>query len=77
MNNWIKPTELPNDFWQECFVSIYDGVDILTEINWVKVVNDKAFWYSETQLEWFSFRPDIEARIFVIEYPKITQEYFK
>lgn len=19
--NWLKPTELPNDFWQECFLA--------------------------------------------------------
>ena len=74
---WIKPAELPNHFWEECFVSIYDGVGIFTEIQYVKKVGKNAFWYAETEREWFSFRNDIEARVMVIGYPKITEEDFK
>lgn len=75
--NWIKPTDLPDGFWEECFVSIYDGVDIFTEINYVKKVETNTFWFSETEHEWFSFRNDIEVRVMVLEYPKITEEDFK
>lgn len=77
MNNWLKLSELHKGFWEQCFVSIYDGVDIFTEINYVKKVENTPFWYSETEREWFSFRSDIDARVLVIQYPKITQEDFK
>lgn len=42
-NKWIKPSELPEGFWAECFVSTYDGLDIFTELNYVKKVNGVAF----------------------------------
>ena len=77
MNKWIKPTKLPNDFWAECFVSIYDELGIFTELNYVKKVNGVTFWFSSTEQEWFSFRNDIEVRVMVVEYPKITEEDFK
>lgn len=74
---WIKVDELPEDFWQECFVSIYDGISIFTEINYIKKVGKNVFWYSETEREWFSFRNDIGVRVMVIGYPKVTEEDFK
>jgi Fe2+ or Zn2+ uptake regulation protein len=77
MNNWIKPTDLPNDFWSECFVSVYDELGIFTELNYVKRVNNVSFWYSSTEQEWFRFRDDIQARVMEVEYPKITEEDFK
>ena len=65
VNSWVKPTSLPDDFWAECFVSVYDedGIGIFTEINCVKKVNNNAVWYSDTEREWFSFREDIQVRV--------------
>lgn len=74
---WIKPQELPDDFWGECFVSTYDGVGILTEINIVKVINNKPFWYSEAEQDWFSFGTGVEFLVMVIDYPEVSLEDFK
>lgn len=77
MNHWVKPTDLSNDFWAECFVSVYDELGIFTELNYVKTVNGVAFWFSSTEQEWFSFRNDIQVRVMEVEYPTITEEDFK
>lgn len=74
---WIRPTELPEDFWGECFVAIQDELGVLNDINYVKKVGNNVFWYSSTELEWFSFRDDIQVRVMELEYPEITEEDFK
>lgn len=78
MNKWIKPSELPNHFWAECFVSTYDGEQIFTEINYVRKVTGGVFWYSTTEQEWFEFRSDSSIKILVcpVEYPEVTEEDF-
>lgn len=76
-NKWIKPDDLHDGFWEECFVSVYDEAGIFTEINYVKKVGSNAFWYSTTEREWFSFRNDIQIRVMVIGYPKVAEEDFK
>ncbi len=77
MNKWIKPSELPNDFWAECFVSVYEELGIFTELNYIKKVNNVAFWYSSTEQEWFRLRDDTQVRVIAVEYPTITEEDFK
>lgn len=75
MNTWIKPNELPEVFWAECFVAINDGAgQIFIEINDVKRMYEIPRWYSLTEQEWFDFRDDIQVRVMVVEYPEITMD---
>lgn len=82
MSKWIKPSELPEGFWGECFVTITDGTgQIFVEINDVKMkytYNKKVVrWYSLTEKEWMDFRDDVPVLVMPIEYPKISLEDFK
>ncbi len=75
MNTWIKPNELPEGFWAECFVAINDGAgQIFIEIKDVKRMYEIPRWYSLTEQEWFDFRDDIQVRVMVVEYPEIPMD---
>lgn len=72
---WIKPAELPEGFWAECFVAINDGAgQIFVEINDVRRMYEIPRWFSLTEQEWFSFRDDCAVRVMPIEYPQISLE---
>ena len=79
MNKWVKLSELPNHFWAECFVSIYDGKQIFTEINWVKKTTKEVFWHSDSEKEWFEFRSDraVKVLVYPVEYPEVAEDSFK
>ena len=78
MNKWIKPNELPEGFWAECFVAINDGTgQLFVEINDVKRMYTTPRWYSSTEQEWFEFRDDIPVLVVPVEYPKITLDEFQ
>lgn len=75
VSKWLKLSDLPNDFWGECFVGTKDGV---VDIKTVKIL-DGAYpvWYSEHLTRWFEFNSKVSFRIMPIEMPKITKEDFK
>lgn len=78
MNNWIKPSELPSDFWGECFVSIFSDGEVFTEINYVKKDSIGVYWFLDEEKEWLAFNKDESClRLVPITYPTITQEDFK
>lgn len=78
MNNWIKPSELPDGFWGECFVSIFNDGEIFTEINYVKKDSIGVYWFLDEEKEWLAFNKDESyLRLVPIIYPTITQEDFK
>lgn len=76
---WIKPDDLPEEFWDECFVGHKNekGYHVDSAIKMVRKFDKVSKWYCESLQEWFSFRDDIDYRVMVIEYPKITGEDFK
>ena len=75
--NWLKPTELPNDFWGECFVSIYNDGEIFTEINHVKKDSIGVYWFLDEEKEWLAFNKDESCLCLMpINYPKISVEDF-
>lgn len=78
MNKWIKPSELPEGFWSECFVAIHHEGEFLIETNMVKNDGCWSYYFSESEHEWFPFNSDeSDIRVMVIEYPKISEEDFK
>jgi hypothetical protein len=81
MNKWIKPSELPEGFWGECFVAICNEGEIFVEINHVKVTPNGAYWYLDDHHcdpEWLSFNSDQSCvRLMTVEYPKPSLEDFK
>lgn len=45
MNKWIKLSDLPNDFWGDCFMATQHRI---VSIGTVKILPDgKPVWYSE------------------------------
>jgi len=76
MNKWIKPSQLPEGFWGECFVAICNEGQISVEINDVKRMYKIPRWHSLTQQEWFEFRDDVPVRVMPVKYPKISLEDF-
>lgn len=80
MTNWIKPSELPDDFWGECFVGWKDkkSQEIGDFDRIVTVKNgERLQWYSEILHDWFEFREQHEYRVLPIVYPVITKEDFQ
>lgn len=75
MTNWLRLSDLPNDFWGECFIGTKDGT---VDIKSVKIL-DGAYpvWYSEHLTRWFEFNSKVTFRIMPIELPKITKGDFK
>lgn len=74
-SKWLKLSDLPADFWGDCFMA---GQDVIVSIGTVKVVSDgKPVWYSEQSNSWFSFNPRMTIRVMPIEMPTITEEDLK
>jgi len=79
-NKWTKPNELPDDFWEECFIAAKANEIIHVyhnEISTVKVANGKVLWYSNYEKEWFEFRKDVEYIVMPVEYPTANKDDFK
>lgn len=78
---WIKLTELPEDFWGECFVgwkSNYNTFHTDTSIVMVRKFEDICVkWYCESLKEWFDFRSDLEYRVMIIKFPSVSEVDFK
>jgi len=76
MSKWLKISDLPNDFWGDVFLAESEEHNVtFTTVR----IQDGAYpvWYSASMSRWFKFRTDVQYRVMVIEYPKITEEDFK
>ncbi|MNQ40510.1 hypothetical protein D3C85_580870 [compost metagenome] len=74
---WLKPSELPEGFWSECFVVCAGDGEVLQEINMVKKENRKVMWYSDVERTWYEFHKQVDTRLMVIEYPEIPNDLLK
>lgn len=73
---WIRLNQLPNDFWGDVFLVESEEKEItMATIR----IQDGAYpvWYSQALTRWFKFRTDLDYRVMLIEYPKITEEDFE
>lgn len=91
MSKWLKLSEIPRDFWGECFIGKakdlaggYRYMDVEKSVVMVRNFTEEklhrysgVMWYCESLKEWFDFRPDLEYRLMIVEFPTITEEDFK
>ncbi len=82
-NNWIKPSQLPEGFWLECFVANRSSYFTLLrpEIKMLKKQGGKVFIYLDYDEDrgWLELEADSDeiTRVMVIERPTITEDDFK
>ena len=86
MSKWLKLSEIPKDFWGECFVA-WDSCGVLhvdTSVVMIRNFNDQGMgrylgvmWYCYSLKEWFDFRSDLDHRLMIVEFPNISEEDFK
>lgn len=80
---WIKPSELPDDFWGECFVaSRLNFAWMYPEIKMLKKVDGAVFIYMDYDDDrgWLELGEDTreeKTRVMIIERPTISEEDFK
>lgn len=76
MNNWIKPSELPKDFWSECFVHWSNDSKSSLPIYMVRNFNhydeEVLEIYSEVQRLWEPMI-DAEYKLMIIEKPEYQE----
>lgn len=77
MNKWLKPSELPNDFWAECFVHFENNLGSLpVYISMVRNFNhydqEVLEIYSEVQKLWEPMN-DVEYKLMIIDKPEYQE----
>lgn len=78
MSKWFRQEELPEDFYGDCFVAVEHNGEIHCEVNPVKKVEGKAYWYDSLDGGWeLSNQEEGCLRFFPIKYPEIGLEDFK
>lgn len=78
MSKWFKQEELTEDFYGDCFVAVKHNGEIYCEVNCVKKVEGKAYWYDSLDDGWeLSNQEEDCLRFFPIKYPEISLEDFK
>lgn len=86
MSKWIKPTDLPEDFWGECFIATYcslsDKVCVHENSSMVKRTKTSVLFFVDFDDDkgWLEFRKDTEhvkTIVMPIIKPTVTKEDFK
>lgn len=82
MSNWIKPANLPQNFWQECFIAYkasgrIEAHEVQKHTTWVRRQHHYSEWFMESTKDWVRFHKDLDFRVMPVEYPTITEEDFK
>lgn len=80
-SKWIKLEDLPEGFWEECFVAYRNkqcgSIGVFHSIVSVKKIKGELQWYGNSMQEWLDLREGFEYLVISIEYPEISQEDFK
>ena len=82
-NKWIKPSELPEGFWSECFVATSGYFDFLyPDVKMLKKKEGKVYVYLDYEEDrgWVELQPDsdkVKTRLMIIERPVINKEDFQ